>query len=952
MFKPVAPQPDFPGQEEEVLSFWQSEKIFQKSVERNAGKTPYVIYDGPPTANAKPPLHTMVPMTFKDVVGRYRTMRGDYVRRQAGWDTHGLPVEVQIEKKLGLAGKKEVLNLVPGDEAASMRQFNDACRTSVWEFKQEWDKFVPRTGYWVDTENPYITYEPKYVEKVWETFKQIWDRDLVYKGYKVLPYCPRCGTGLSAAEVAMEYQDVKDISVFVSFPLIDNPNRLVLAWTTTPWTLPGNTALAVGKDIDYVAVSQEGREYVVAKERLEVLKGDYVIVDEFKGSELIGNSYEPLYPEPLADAEGRKFVVVHADFVTSTDGTGIAHEAPMYGEDDFTMAKDEGLALMHTVGPDGHFLPNVKEFAGSYAKDAIIDIIKDLAGKGKLYAKQTITHSYPHCWRCKTALLYYAKDSWYIAMSKLRGELVANNSQVEWFPEHIRDGRFGEFIKEARDWAVSRERFWGSPVPIWVAASGKSLCVGSFEELRSLAKDPSQVGEEFDPHRPSVDEIVLVKDGEEYFHEPFVLDVWFDSGAMPYASGREAAGEFLADYIAEAVDQTRGWFYTMQAISTATGRGTAYQRVMCMGHLVDEDGKKMSKSLGNVFDPWEMFAKHGADAIRWFLLTVNSPGESKAMSHKEIQTAFRRGLMLYWNVFNYFVTYANLADFEAPSPEDREASRQNQENALDQWILSQQSRISAEVTAHMEAYDFMRAGRTLEGYMGDLSTWYLRRSRKRDDQAFFAILHDVLMNLSVMLAPLTPFLSEQIYQTLRHDSQPQSVHLEEWPGELSGRDEKLDEEMLEVRSAVELGLSLRASEKVKVRQPLAKATAYFLRPVRQELLTILGEELNVLKVQAETTETAVSVELDFVLTDELVQAGLARDFQRTVQQLRKERGLQPGQEVLLVVDPSGRHLVEPLLRADILSDTFLRLDENSWRPTDAVETQVGGESVYIDLISS
>ncbi|MBU6389764.1 isoleucine--tRNA ligase, partial [Patescibacteria group bacterium] len=569
MYPSVSAQPDFPAQEEEILAFWRAEKIFEKSLAKNQDGEPYIIYDGPPTANAKPPLHTIVPMSFKDLVGRYQTMKGRYVPRQAGWDTHGLPVEVQVEKALGLSGKKEILNLVPGDPNASIAKFNEICRTSVWEYKQEWDKFVPRVGYWMDIDHPYITYQPEYVEKEWGVFKRIWDKGMVYKGYKVLPYCPRCGTGLSSAEVAQEYHDTKDVSVYVAFPLVDQPRRSLLAWTTTPWTLPGNVALAVGKGIEYVVIRQaDGAEYILAKARLEIVEGDYEIVEELKGEQLLGRQYQPPYPEVLADRTEPKHLVVAADFVTTEDGTGIVHTAVMYGEDDFQLGQQLGLPMKHSVGLDGRFLDNVPEFAGLYVRDALVPILKSLQEKNRLYKKQTITHSYPYCWRCKTPLIYYAKDSWYIAMSKLRGELLNSNETVAWYPEHIKEGRFGDFIREARDWAISRERFWGTPLPIWVSVSGKMLCVGSFAELKQLAKDPDLVGEEFDPHRPTVDAIILVKDGEEYVREPVVMDVWFDSGSMPYASGRDQKGQFPADYIAEAVDQTRGWFNSLLAIGT------------------------------------------------------------------------------------------------------------------------------------------------------------------------------------------------------------------------------------------------------------------------------------------------------------------------------------------------------------------------------------------------
>jgi len=668
----------------------------------------------------------------------------------------------------------------------------------------------------------------------------------------------------------------------------------------------------------------------------------------------------------LAEAEGKKFEVLLADFVTTTDGTGIVHTAVMYGEDDFILGKAEGLARVHTVDLSGAFLPNVPEFAGLYVKDALVPILQSLTAKGRLYAKQAITHSYPHCWRCKTPLLYYAKDSWYIGMSQLRQQLVENNNTINWIPNHIQQGRFGDFIKEARDWAVSRERFWGSPLPIWISPSGKMLCTGSFDELRALAKDPSQIGESFDPHRPVVDQIILVKDGEEYVREPYVLDVWFDSGAMPYASGRTQAGETPANYIAEAIDQTRGWFYTLLALSTIIDGRAAYQNVVCMGHLVDETGKKMSKSLGNVFNPWETFETVGVDAIRWYFYTVNSPGEAKAFSYKEVQNSFRKTHLLYWNVFNYFVTYASVAGFEAPSDTVRAVLREkrlvNNEpiTVLDRWILSRQAYACDEVTKQLDTLDFMRAGRAIEAYVIELSTWYLRRSRKRTYAAFFTVLYDVLMCLTTLLAPFTPFMTEYVYQTLRNSHHPASVHLTDWPTQFGARDTALEETMHSVQMAVELGLRVRAEQKCKVRQPLRQAALAGLS-LTDELASILAEELNVLEVVAVSAidpsfasaseGEVLAIGLDMQITPELQQAGDARELLRLVQNVRKSSGLQPGQLAHLEVAPQHRSLVEPLLQAapGIVSDAFLVVDEATWTANPDAEIELNNETVALAL---
>lgn len=953
MFKPVDRSPHFPDLETEVLAFWQKERIFDRSLEQTKDGEPYVTYDGPPTANAKPALHHTEPSAFKDAAARFATMRGRYVRRQAGWDTHGLPVEVQVEKALGLTGKKDVLSLVPGDEAASIAAFNNACRESVWSFKQAWDAFIPRVGRWLDLDQPYITYDPSYIEKVWGVLKAIWDKDLVFKDYKVVPYCPRCGTGLSAAEVAQEYQDIKDVSVYVSFPWVDQPQRSFIAWTTTPWTLPGHVALALGREITYVVVRQGEKEYVLAKDRLEILEGDYVILEEVMGSDLLGVRYQPPFPGVLDQVEGEKFLTVPADFVTTNDGSGIVHTACMYGEDDFSLGKTEGLAMQHTVDLEGRFLPEVGELAGMPVREALVPILKTLQAHERLYKKQTITHSYPHCWRCKTPLIYYAKDSWYIGMSRLREELVAANQEVEWIPDHIKEGRFGDFIREARDWAISRERFWGTPLPIWVSEDGDGICIGSLEELRSLAQDPNLVPANFDPHRPHIDQIVLVKDGKSYRREPFVMDVWFDSGAMPYASGACDRGEFPADYIAEAIDQTRGWFYSLMAIGVALGKGAPYKRVVCMGHLVDDQGRKMSKSVGNVIDPMEAFNTVTADAVRWFIFTVNSPGDTKAISLAEVQGSFRRALLPLWNVYNYLVTYANLAGWEPGQSGERQV--------LDSWILSRLQTTVNQVTQYYEASDYMRGGRLLEEFIQDLSTWYLRRSRKRDDAAFFATLNDVLLTVTQLLAPLTPFLPEVIYRGLRADTQPISVHLAGWPAADDwATDEHLEADMSRLRKVVELGMALRAETKLKVRQPLSTAAVQGTT-LSEELLTILADELNVERVvqrreenEAWPTKTAdgLTVALDPELTPELLEKGEARELLRQLQQYRKVSGLEPGQVVSLQFGPDHRDYLEPLLTKYplILEDGFFRLVPATWEKLGKETLVINGREINLSFI--
>ena len=940
-------QPDVAKIEQQILDFWRQEDVYKRSERERQAAKPFVIYDGPPTANAKPALHHMIPGSFKDLVGRYQTMRGRYVRRQVGWDTHGLPVEVQVERKLGLAGKKDVLTLVPGDEAASIAKFNAECRESVWEFKQDWEQFIEKEGYWTDVQSPYITYDSSYIESVWATFKRVWDKDLVYKGYKVLPYCPRCGTSLSASELALEYQDVRDVSVFVAFELLETPARYLLAWTTTPWTLPGNTALAVNPDLTYVAVRQGEREYVLAKGRLEVLTGEYEILEEFAGKQLIGMHYRAPFKD-VVTADGVKFVVIGAGYVTDTDGSGIVHTAPMYGEDDFAAGLENGLAMQHTVDMDGHFLVDVPIVGGMYIRDALGPILTYLSQTGTLYAKAGFIHSYPHCWRCKTALLYYAKDSWFIAMSGLRQKLIANNARVKWIPEHLGTGRFGGFIAEARDWAVSRERFWGTPLPIWKSKAGEYLCIGSFDELKALAEEPAMIDAEFDPHRPTVDNVFLVKDGVRYVREPLVMDVWFDSGSMPYASGREAAGEFPADYVAEAVDQTRGWFYTLMALGTILKDESPYRTVVCMGHLVDENGKKMSKSLGNGFDPFQMIEEVGADALRWFFYTVNSPGETKSFSLADVRTGFRKTLMLAYNLVKYWQTYAPTA-ISGGEPK-----------LLDRWADAREAEAIQSVTAALDEFDFMKAGRSLESYINDLSTWYLRRSRQRDDTAFFDSFRCRLNVLLRLMAPFMPFMTEYLYRELRTDLESVSVHLTDWPLPIQA-DGTLLPLMCSVRQAVELGQSVRSDAKLKVRQPLAEAWILGLPTDDENIAELIADELNVLKVSQVKAlpeglpfkgDSTMAVALDNRLSDSLLLAGQARELTRQLQSLRKTAGLQPGEQVTLLAGPFARSLLEPLFIGfpETLTDSSISVDPSlTWTVAGESALPVNGETVYVSL---
>jgi isoleucyl-tRNA synthetase len=935
-------QPNFNQLELDVLEYWKEAGTHRKQSEANAKGELFTVYDGPPTANANPGIHHMLPTAFKDAAMRYHALRGKRVQRQLGWDTHGLPVEVQVEKAMGLRGKMDVLQLDPTSESRSIEKFNAACKDSVWTAKEAWDTFLHRLGRWSDGE-PYITYDPSYVDGVWGVVKQIYDKGLVYKDYKVVPHCPRCGTSLSSAEVAQGYIDVVDTSVFAKFAIEGYEKRFLLAWTTTPWTLPGNVGLAVGESISYSLVSHEGEELVLADALVEqVLGSDAHVIQHFKGSDLVGLKYKPLFAGVMDNQEGRRYEVVAADFVTTTDGTGIVHTACMYGEDDYRLGKELGLTMVHTVDQSGVFMAHTP-FAGMTVFEATPNILAALESTGSLLKQQQYEHSYPHCWRCKTPLLYYAKDSWYIAVSTLREKLIAANAVVQWIPDHIREGRFGDFIAEARDWAISRERFWGTPLPIWRSEQGSVLCVGSRAELAALTGSEQLT----DPHRPYVDDVVITHNGETYHREPYVLDVWLDSGAMPWASGQAAKGNFPADYIAEAVDQTRGWFYSLLVLGTILEDRSPYKAVTCMGHYLDTEGRKMSKSLGNILKPFEVFDQVGADAGRWYSYTVNAPGESKAIGVDEVRQTARKVFVPLWNMASYLNTHRAGAESVEYTP----LATQAVTHALDVWLQSYHADVVTKVTAAYDAFDFTRAGRLMEQYITELSTWYLRRSRKRTDSGFSPVFHAALCELLVMMAPLSPMITESLFLALRDDSQPESVHLCPWPTP-STVDDKVLQSMNAARIAVELGLQARASAGIKLRQPLAAAYLQGMT-VSVDLGEQIAEELNVLEIRYEAFESSytatnggVSIALDCELTDELRTAGYLRDLSRHLQQMRKQVGLQPGEMARLLVEPSDAPRLEALLAHDpeMLEKISISFDEDSVQPGQELEVPLGADA--------
>ncbi len=1125
--------------EEKILEFWRANNIFNKSVEDRKGGKEFVFYEGPPTANGKPGIHHLEARAFKDAIPRYKTMRGYHVRRKGGWDTHGLPVELQVEKALGLNSKKAI-------EEYGIAKFNEKCKESVWEYTDLWEKFTDRIGYWVDQENPYVTYDNTYIESVWNVVKHVDDQKLLYKDYKVVPWCPRCGTALSSHELAQGYEDVKDISIYAKFKVKGQENTYILAWTTTPWTLPGNVALAVGENIDYVKIqvpkftdSFTGEDvsskdlgvittnqnldaydtYIFAKNLSQKILKHFVErgivtkeLSSVKGKDLIGLEYEPLFPyiqnakpENIENA----YKVYGADFVTTEDGTGIVHTAVMYGADDFNLGTKVGLPKYHLVDPEGKFVKGTEIFEGRFVKEKSedgkptldIDVIKYLQDKNLFFKKELYEHSYPHCWRCKTPLIYYARDSWYIRMSdpKIKSKLISENQKINWEPSHIRDGRFGEWLRELKDWAISRERYWGTPLPVWQSRDGERVVVDSIKTLQEYAKTsgntyfvmrhgqtttnlknlvsnkinsgshltekgiadtkasaqkikgenidliftspfnrtrettkvlveelglkegqvivddrlgemmvPSYEGRtwmdyhhaypktvenfdhanpgdesyldvkqrmmqflfeieekykgkkilivthggpawllmasanllgtektlellsntkdfhyfdnseiqklafkpfphnekgELDLHKPYIDEIVLEKDGKELKRTKEVMDVWFDSGAMPFAQDhfpfdKKFHGLFgknklsyPADFISEAIDQTRGWFYTLHAVGVLMGRGLAYKNVICLGHLLDAKGKKMSKSQGNVIDPWEMIQKYGVDTLRLWMYAVNAPGESKNFDEKTVLDLNRQVFGLLYNVLAFYELYRD---------QDLEKGQSLGKNVLDQWILSRLEETVSLSTESMDEFKLLEPVRAIRDLIGDLSTWYLRRSRERikdGDVDAKQTLYFVLKTISKLLAPFAPFSAEDIWLRLKTENDLESVHLAEWP-KAEKVNQKTIEEMARVREVVSLGLKARQMSNIPVRQPLQALV--LKNAIPENYIEIVKDELNVKEVKLDSTIVNV-LELDTNITTTLKEEGYVRELMRAIQDMRKTMGLLPSDIVSLSI---------------------------------------------------
>ena len=846
--RPVDSRQSFPVLEQQVLERWRERDVFQESLRRREGAERFVFYEGPPTANGRPGSHHVLARVFKDIFPRFKTMQGFHVPRKGGWDTHGLPVEIAVEKQLGFKGKADI-------EAFGIAEFNAKCRESVFELLDDWNALTERIAYWVDLDDAYRTLDATYVESVWWALKTIWERDLLYEGHRVVPYCARCGTALSSHEVAQGYRDVDDPSVYVRFrvhegvgPVLEGDELLI--WTTTPWTLVSNAAVAVDPDLAYVRATVDGATYVLARARVESVLGEAAIVEtEFKGRAMLGARYEAPFPYLGPDEYGPQgHSVLPADFVTADDGTGIVHTAVAFGEDDFRLGAEHGLTVVNPVRLDGTYDERIGPYAGRWVKDADPDLVEDLRARGRLLRAEVYHHAYPHCWRCHTPLLYYAKPSWYIRTSQLRDRLLAANDTVTWHPPHIKTGRFGDWLENNVDWAISRERYWGTPLPVWRCENGHATCLGSMAEVSERSGKPLE-----DPHRPFVDdhEWPCEECGEPVRRVPEVIDVWFDSGAMPFAQWGaphhlqdEFGAAYPADFICEAIDQTRGWFYSLLAVSTLLFDRAPYKNVVCLGHIRDEDNRKMSKSLGNIVPPWDVIDAHGADAFRWYFFTSKQPWDGYQFSIPAVGEQVRGFLLPLWNVYGFYVLYANAAG------EGHE--RSGPATALDEWILARLGETVQVTGDGLEAYDATTAGRAIAAFVDDLSNWYVRCSRRRfwdADPAAFGTLHTCLVTVAKLLAPFCPFVADEIYDNL--DGSEPSVHLCDWP-EPASPDAALIAEMERVRETVEMGRAARAHGKVKMRQPLRAAVVVAADAERAAIerhQDLIRDELNIKEIR-------------------------------------------------------------------------------------------------------
>lgn len=853
MYKKVPTSLNFEEREHDIIKFWEDKKVFERST-RAEGAPVFTFYDGPPTANGKPHIGHILTRVMKDIVPRYKTMKGYRVLRKAGWDTHGLPVELEVEKMLGIDGKPQI-------EKYGVEPFVEECKKSVWKYENLWKDMSNRVGFWADMENPYVTYHNEYIESVWWALKQIWDKGLLYKGYKIVPYCPRCGTALSSHEVAQGYKDVEETSVYARFK-VKNEDMYLMAWTTTPWTLPSNVALAVNPTETYVKVKWNGDTYIMAKVLVpSVLGEDVEILEEMQGNDLKGMEYEPLFD--FAKPDKKCYYVIADDYVTTTDGCGIVHIAPAFGEDDARVGRDNDLPFVQLVNTEGKMVEGTGKFEGLFVKDADPLVIEDLESRGLLHRAVKFTHSYPFCWRCDTPLIYYARESWFIKMTAVRDQLLKNNQTVNWMPDNIKNGRFGNFLENVIDWGLSRERYWGTPLPIWECSCGYKHTIGSIEELKSMSDD---CPENIELHKPYIDAVHLncPKCGGKMKRVPEVIDCWFDSGSMPFAQwhypfeNQDIFNEnYPADFISEAIDQTRGWFYTLMAISTLLFDKAPYKNVIVLGHVQDKDGQKMSKHKGNVVDPWTVLNNQGADAVRWYFYTSSSPWLPNRFHLDAVNEGQRKFMGTLWNTYAFYILYADIDGFD-PTKYTLEYDKLS---VMDKWVLSKLHSLIKKVDTDLENYRITESARSIQEFTDELSNWYVRRCRERfwqkdmpqDKINAFMTLYTVLSELCKVCAPYVPFITEEIYQNLvrtNDKNAPESIHFCDFPTyNEKFVDKKLEDNMELVLKLVVAGRAARNTANAKNRQPLSKMYAKAPSALDKEYYSIVLEELNVKELE-------------------------------------------------------------------------------------------------------
>ncbi|AWZ49366.1 isoleucine--tRNA ligase [Clostridiaceae bacterium 14S0207] len=895
------------AREKEIAKFWNDKDIIQKNFDLNQDGEYFTFYDGPPTANGKPHVGHVLTRVMKDLIPRYKVMKGYKVLRKAGWDTHGLPVELEVEKMLGISGKEQI-------EEYGVEKFVKECKDSVFKYTSLWKEMSEKLGYWVDMDNPYVTYHDNYIESVWWALKQMWDKELLFQGHKIMPYCPRCGTALSSHEVAQGYKDVKEATAFVKFKVKDEENKYFLAWTTTPWTLPSNVALTINKKYDYVEVENNGEVYILAKELVpKVLDGEYTILKEFKGEEILGMEYEQLFK--FETPKEKAFIVIHGDFVTLTDGTGIVHTAPAYGEDDNLVCKQNNLPLINLVDKSGCFVDSVEPWKGLFVKKADPKVLEYMKENNMLYKSEKFTHSYPHCWRCDTPLLYYPKDSWFVKTTKVKENLIKNNQGINWLPDNIKNGRMGKFLENNIDWGISRDRYWGTPLPIWECECGHKECIGSREELMKKGID---VKEGIELHKPYIDEVHLncPHCGKEMKRTKEVIDCWFDSGSMPFAQhhypfeNKEIFEQnFPAQFISEAVDQTRGWFYTLQAIGTTLFNKAPFENCIVLGHVLDKKGIKMSKHKGNVVDPFDVLEHEGADAARWHFYTASAPWLPTRFSEDDVAETGRRFLGTLWNVYSFYVLYAEIDKFNPLEYKDFVS-----ENVMDKWIISKLNSLCKTIEEDLDNYRITQAALALEGFVDELSNWYVRRNRSRywseeltnDKIGAYVTLYNVLVNVCKIAAPFVPFMTEEIYQNLvvtLDKNEPESIHLCKW----AGYNEKLinvdlEKEMDLAYKVVKLGRAARNGANIKNRQPLS-TMLLSTKAIPEYYGDIIKDELN---IKAIKFGADVSKFVEFEIKPNLPVLG--RSYGKLIPQIRKTISEQNQMELAQKVD-AGENVV-------------------------------------------